>query len=255
MTTTGDQPHERDAHTAPPSPEQAILASWNDNAAAWAHAVRGGLIPSRRLATDAAIVSACRTTLDGKTHPRVLDVGCGEGWLAHVIAAWGAEVVGIDASAELIALAAERTHAGALEPPRRHASPSFLVGTYDQLVTDDAMVRGPFDLIVCNYALLGETLSPLLAALRSRLGADGVAVIQTVHPLTAVGDAPYANAWRVETFASFERPFPSTMPWYFRTFGSWIEILATAGLHVRRLDEPLHPETQRPISLVLTAAP
>ena len=251
-----DHSEKSDAPEASPSRERAIRASWDDNAAAWTRAVRGKLIPSRLLATDAAVLSACRTALDGKIHPRVLDVGCGEGWLAHALAAWGAEVVGIDASAALIGLAGGRTESRApAGAPHHGLGPSFQVVSYEQLVRDDAMVRGPFDLIVCNYALLGETLSPVLAALRDRLGPGGVVVIQTVHPATAVGDARYANEWRVETFASFEQPFPSTMPWYFRTLGSWVETLASAGLYVRRLDEPLHPETGRPISLVLTAAP
>jgi 2-polyprenyl-3-methyl-5-hydroxy-6-metoxy-1,4-benzoquinol methylase len=254
MPTTEDHPEQSGARETPPSPEHAIRASWDDNAAVWARVVRGGLIPSRRLVTDDAILNACRTALDGKARPRVLDLGCGEGWLAYSIAAFGAEVVGIDGSAELITLAGSRIDEGAPELTRdQRPNPSFLVLSYDQLVHDDASVRGPFDLIVCNYALLGETLSPLLAALRSRLDPSGVVVIQTVHPATTVGDAPYTNGWRVETFANFEQPFPSSMPWYFRTLGSWVETLARAGLYLLRLDEPLHPETQRPISLVLTA--
>jgi hypothetical protein len=46
---------------------------------------------------------------------------------------------------------------------------------------------------------------PLLAAARARLARGGALVIQTVHPWTARGDAPYADGWRTETFAGFGR--------------------------------------------------
>ncbi|KSW27063.1 MULTISPECIES: methyltransferase [unclassified Pseudomonas] len=75
-----------------------IRHSWDSNAGAWTRAVREQRIDSRRLATDEAIV---RAVLEGSPH-RVLDIGCGEGWLCRVLEAQGCEVVGIDASPALI---------------------------------------------------------------------------------------------------------------------------------------------------------
>src|SRR5919202_121145 len=46
---------------------------------------------------------------------RVLDAGCGEGYLARILAARGARVTGIDLSPRLIALARAKDTAGAIE--------------------------------------------------------------------------------------------------------------------------------------------
>jgi hypothetical protein len=40
------------------------------------------------------------------------------------------------------------------------------------------------------------------------------------------------------------------MPWYFRTVSSWVNDFAKGGFTLRELREPLHPETQRPLSLL-----
>jgi len=75
-------------------------------------------------------------------------------------------------------------------------------------------------------------------------------LVHTVHPWSARGDAPYRSEWRTETFDAFAVSFPSPMPWYSRTLGSWLEQFALAGLRAARLDEPLHPGTGLPLSLL-----
>jgi SAM-dependent methyltransferase len=224
-----------------------LRASWESNASAWTAAIRNGRIPSRRLATDLAIVTACERVLSTRRTADVLDVGCGEGWLARRLASPSVRVVGVDASAALIE-SARRT-----SPNAAAAAPRYEVVDYEELRRNASTIAGPFDLIVCNYALLDDALASTLTALRLRLARDGAVAIQTVHPWVAAGDGPYEDGWRVETFSSFEEPFPSTMPWYFRTLGSWLRDVRAAGLEVSRLDEPLHPETRRPLSLVITA--
>lgn len=217
------------------SPDHTIIDSWTDNADAWTQVVRDGLIPSRRAGTDAAIVAAC---LSYGTGP-LLDVGCGEGWLVRAMAADGVTAHGVDVSAPLIDRARELGGGG------------FDVATYAQLDADAALVAGPWQTIVCNFALLGDPLHPLLAALRRRLAPGGRVLVQTVHSWSARGDAPYHNAWRTERFDAFAVPFPTPMPWYYRTLGSWVRELDLAGLRVVQLDEPVHPETGAPLSLLL----
>ena len=225
---------------------QRLLASWDANAAAWTSAVREQRIPSRRAGTDAAIVQACLRVASST----VLDVGCGEGWLARALAAAGREVVGIDASVGLIEQAASIEPENELKGRAR-----FVAIGYETLIADAATLAGPWDLVICNFALLGDPLTPLLVALARRLSPNGRILIQTVHPWMAVGDSRYANAWREENFQGFGVTFPSPMPWYFRTLGSWVEQLTAAGLSIRTLDEPTHPETGRPLSLLLECTP
>jgi 2-polyprenyl-3-methyl-5-hydroxy-6-metoxy-1,4-benzoquinol methylase len=195
--------------------------SWIANAAAWTAAVREGQIASRRLGTDAAIVEACAVT----PGMRVLDVGCGEGWLARALADRGAVVTGVDGSAPLI------------DAARALGGAQFQVADY-QTLASSARHAGPFDVVVCNFALLDEILTPLLVGLRDRLAMHGRLVVQTVHPFTAAGEPGYVDGWREERFVGFGDGFASVMPWYYRTFASWHRAFADAGLVIRRLDEP-----------------
>ena len=222
-----------------------LRESWEANAAAWTRAVRDGAIPSRRAGTDAAVVALCRRLLAeaaaaGGARPTALDVRCGEGWLARELAAAGADVLGVDGSAPLVD-AAHEAGGGA----------RYEVASYERLAADDAVAAGPWSLVVCNFALLGDPLAPLLGALGRRLAPGGRLVVQTVHPWTAAGDGPYADGWRVERFDAFAERFPAPMPWYARTLGSWIAELRAGGLALLEIEEPLHPDGGRPLSLLL----
>ena len=213
--------------------------SWLANAPAWTEAVREQQIPSRKAGTDRAIVEAVRA----HGPRRVLDLGCGEGWLARALAEQGIAVTGVDGSLPLV------------ERARELGGGTFEVLLYEDLVAEPHRMQGPFDAIVCNFSLLSETIGPLLRALRSLLTEEGVLLIQTVHPFTACGEEPYQNGWRMETFSGFGKAFPEKMPWYFRTAGSWLQELQQAGWRVTGFAEPLAPDTGRPLSLLLTARP
>ncbi|HEX6059632.1 MAG TPA: class I SAM-dependent methyltransferase [Gemmatimonadaceae bacterium] len=218
---------------------RTIAASWEANAAAWTDAVRSGRIASRRAGTDAAVVAAVRLRPPG----RVLDLGCGEGWLARVLAGHGYEVTGLDGSAALVA------QASAL------GGGDFRVASFEALVESPSLAGGPYDVVVLNFALLAEHVVPVLATAGGLLAPGGAVVLQTVHPWTAAGDGPYRDGWRIETFDAFGGAFPHAMPWYFRTLDSWLAALDAAALRLERLEEPADPETGRPLSLLLTAVP
>ena len=99
--------------------KQAIQYSWQANATAWTEAVRGQRIESRRLATDRAMLNAIRA----HQPRRVLDLGCGEGWLCRALAAEDVETLGLDASAPLIEAARQA-----------HPQGAYRCLTYDALV-------------------------------------------------------------------------------------------------------------------------
>ena len=219
--------------------ERQLEQSWVENAAAWTDAVRQGRIASRKAGTDAAI----RDAILSLPRCRLLDLGCGEGWLARSVSTHGYEVTGLDSSEALVA------HA------REAGGGSFFTQSYQELVCNPSQYAGPFGLIVANFSLLGESIGPLLESLRLRLLPDGNILIQTLHPFIFGPDARYESGWHIETFAQMSPAFCAPMPYYFRTFGGWVEELAAAGLEIERCREPLDPETGRPLSLLLQCGP
>lgn len=212
-----------------PEEHDRLRRSWDANARAWADAVRNESIESRRLVTNAAIVEAVRDC-GGR---RVLDLGCGEGWLARALAAHGHEVTGIDASAALIAEA--RTLGGG----------EFMQMSYDQIAMDSR-----FDTIVANFSLLDDRTEDLLVSLKTLLENDGRLVIHTTHPLFTGTDCSYADGWRTETFSNLPGQWREPMPWYFRTLGSWIRALTESGYRVLEAREPLYPGKGVPASIL-----
>jgi 2-polyprenyl-3-methyl-5-hydroxy-6-metoxy-1,4-benzoquinol methylase len=215
-----------------------IAQSWENNADAWVDAVRGGHIPSRRAGTDAAIVSA---VLDSSPH-KVLDAGCGEGWLARYLAQHGLKVTGFDGSEPLIYRA------------REGGGAEFLHVSYESFIAEPQTVGSDFDLAVFNFSLFAEDIVPALRAAASVLHETGTLIIQTVHPFNDISSEGYVDGWRMETFTTMSPDFGTPMPWYFRTMQTWIRSVLQAGLNLVDVREPVNSDTGRPLSLILVAS-
>lgn len=212
--------------------EAAILAAWRANAKPWTRAVREASIESRRLVTDQAIIDA----VAAGTPQLVLDIGCGEGWLARRLALLGMTVTGIDTVPALIDAA--NVAGGA----------TFLRLDYDEL----AVARWPirFDRAVCNFSLLGDgSTEAVLAALPSLLAENGEGLIQTLHPM-ADSTSAYRDGWREGSWAGCGEGFAEAAPWYFRTLAGWQAAFDRAGLRIAAIVEPLHPATGHPVSII-----
>lgn len=218
-----------------PSPESILLQSWHANADAWIEVIRSGAIESRQQVTDQAILLA----IMGRQPERVLDLGCGEGWLLRALADRGIDAAGVDGDATLI------------EAARAAGSTNVHVASYQTLVEAEVDIGGDYDLICANYSLLHQDIIPLLAAMNALLLPGGALIIQTLHPWgVAAGD--YQDGWREEAFAGFKGQW-QPMPWYFRTLSSWCNALDMAGFHIVSLQEPQHPQSTVPQSLLLIA--
>jgi 2-polyprenyl-3-methyl-5-hydroxy-6-metoxy-1,4-benzoquinol methylase len=218
-------------------PDDRITRSWLENAGAWTRAVRGRAMESRRVATDQAILDAV-LACGGE---RVLDVGCGEGWLSRRLDQAGRDVVGFDGSPALI----EEARGGG-------GGVRFIALDYDAFASDPGAVGVDYDVAVCNFSLLGEHVGGLLAGLRCVTRPGGHLLVQTVHPFFLAGTARYEDGWQEENYESLPGEW-SPMPWYFRTFGSWVRELGLAGWRLDACREPLHPATGQPVSLILVA--
>ena len=217
--------------------DAAILEAWHENAAPWIEAVRGGSIESRRLVTDRAIVAAIRRLRPAT----VLDVGCGEGWLARALAPLGMRVHGIDAVPELVAAA------------RLAGGGSFECLSYEAFAAGAPVP--PAALAVCNFSLLGDAATRgVIRRLGTLLPPHGALLIQTLHPASAVVDAGCAEGWRPGSWAGCGDAFGRAAPWYFRTLAGWRALLREEGFRLRAMREPRHPATGVPCSVIFEAA-
>ncbi|MBA6115290.1 class I SAM-dependent methyltransferase [Pseudomonas sp. NC26] len=217
------------------SREAALLQSWQYNAQAWIDAVRGGAIESRQQVTNQAILLAVL----GRQPDRVLDLGCGEGWLLRMLADRGIDAHGVDGDAALV------------EAARAAGSAHVYQASYEQLATGVVDIGTGYDLVCANFALLQQDIIALLAAMKALLVPGGALVIQTLHPWS-VADGDYQDGWREESFAGFAGQW-QPMPWYFRTLASWFNALDMAGFRLVSLQEPQHPQQAVPQSLLLVA--
>lgn len=217
--------------------DEEVIDAWNANAAPWSDAVRGKKIQSRNLVTDEAIVDAVMSR-----QPRsVLDIGCGEGWLVRALNAKGVECIGTDVVPELI------------ESARASGGGEFIVASYEEIAAGKLDIR--VDVVVANFSLIGkEAVDAVVARTPRLLSQNGALVIQTPHPVVAGGDMPYTDGWREGSWAGCGDNFAKPAPWYFRTIGTWVELLNDSELQVAEVREPMHPETGKPASLILIAA-
>jgi len=214
--------------------ELEIIKSWYSNAQAWSNAIRTASIASRKLVTNQAIIDAVASIAPR----RILDMGCGEGWLARALSTLGMNVIGVDIVPDLIA------RAGAL------GGGEFHVRDYASIANQQLRL-GPFDAVVCNFSLLGEqSVESLIAALPSYLNDPGYLIIQTLHPVAACGDNPYQDGWRAGSWLGFSSDFSNPAPWYFRTAESWSALLQRCDFEILECREPKGVDADTPASQI-----
>jgi 2-polyprenyl-3-methyl-5-hydroxy-6-metoxy-1,4-benzoquinol methylase len=199
---------------------------------------------------------------------RVLDLGCGAGQLSHHLATSGAaEVVGVDVSERMLALArAQFAH------PRV---------TYSRVAIEEvAFPPARFDLVVSVLAFhYVDDYAGLVRRIAGWLTPGGVLVYSTEHPIYtarvpvdggwALDGAGRRAGWGVDRYAEEggreETWFVAGVRKVHRTFATLINGLLDAGLVLDRVVEPMpgeqwlreHPqaadERRRPMFLLVRA--
>ncbi|WP_286695796.1 class I SAM-dependent methyltransferase [Spongiibacter sp. UBA1325] len=221
--------------------EKQIVESWQRNAGPWVAALDQQAIASRVAVTNGAIVNAVLSH-----HPqRVLDVGCGEGWLMRELAGHGVDVVGFDAVAELVAEAIAR------------GSKNCQCIAYEAL--DEVAWPQTFDLAVCNFSLLGESVEQPLRSLKRALSASGHLLVQTLHPCFITRGESYYSRWLTGSWEGLpghlHQQFKDAPPWYFRTLGDWSLVFQRAGYSIANVEEPNAGKGAMPLSILFHLRP
>ncbi|KIL39424.1 hypothetical protein SD70_20445 [Gordoniibacillus kamchatkensis] len=219
--------------------ESQLEDSWKANAEAWTNSIRLKEIESRKVSTDHAVLNEIISLQPNK----VLDVGCGEGWLARALSEQGIEVVGFDGSEELV------------EKASAAGGGIFHYLNYSDFGRNPLQIGHDFDVAVCNFSLFSEEITSLLQSLTSILSPNGIIIIHTLHPYSIAQDGRYESGWREETFSNMGEGYKAKMPWFYRTMGAWLNELKMAGIELRDCKEPIHPVSGKPLSLLLKTTP
>ena len=216
-----------------------ILGSWKANAANWIRTIEDGELESRTLVTNGAIVA----TILQYAPKKVLDIGCGEGWLTRALQAEGIAAHGIDA---VVAL---------LDRAREKGGNHYTLCSYEDLVNGNGYLLTGVDAVVINFALLDkDSTESLMHHLGKALGKGAVVFIQTLHPFALLAEGGYQSGWKEGSWKGLNQTYTQPYQWYFRTLADWVSLFARAGLLLKELKEPLHPQTGVPASLIFVLA-
>lgn len=175
---------------------------------------------------------------------RVLDAGCGEGYLCRKLAQLGARVTGVDYSREMLVIAQERTRDRAVLGIR------YLHGNCEHL---DFLDAGSFDVIVSNMVLMD--LADHRAALRGfyrLLVEGGILVFSISHPCFTtpghgwVKDENGAKLyWKVDRYfeeGAYEQPVPREakegLVLFHRTLSNYVRTLLHTDFDLLDVVEP-----------------
>jgi len=213
--------------------DKNIVDSWLQNAKPWIVAIRANEIESRSLVTNKAIID----TILKKEPKTVLDIGCGEGWLARELNNSGISTLGIDVVPELVEVA------------NKEGGGIFRLVSYDDLT--QGVIKEKFDVIVCNFSLLGnESVINIFKYIPHMLNNHGYFIIQTIHPITGCGNVNYEDGWRKGSWSGFSDDFTNPPPWYFRTLETWKALFRLSGIELSEILEPLNPQNDEAASVI-----
>ncbi|MEN1705060.1 MAG: methyltransferase domain-containing protein [Planctomycetota bacterium] len=237
---------------------------WEDERSSWQHVadwyadlVGGGRSDFHEHVVHPGVMELIKPTAEH----RVLDVACGEGALARLMAERGADVVGVDLAPDLI----ERAAAQSPERVR------FFVGDAKQLGEIEAVVPGAFDAATCVLALMNIDFPPaVFKGVAAALKPGGSFVAVVLHPAFR---APGQTSWgwatapdgaehqfrRVDAYlGSTKREIvmnpgevaqgaePITTTTHHRALSTYLNGLADAGLLVDRVEEWTSHRTSEP---------
>lgn len=213
--------------------DKMIIECWKENAKPWAGAIQRHEIESRIDVTNQAIVDAVLSNDPRK----VLDIGCGEGWLVRKLVENNIDCLGIDAVPELINLAKAGKGRYSLIP-------------YEELTYSQVGER--FDVLVANFSLLGkESVEYIFQQANGLLRKGACFIVQTIHPVASSTDSECVDGWREGSWEGFSSDFSNPAPWYFRTLESWKALFIAAGFEKVEVIEPLNPKYKTVASLIL----
>lgn len=164
---------------------------------------------------------------------RVLDLGCGHGWLSEQLRLAGAQVTGVDGSTALL----------------RHAREDYPLITFDAHDLTAGLPRPlqAYHAVVAHMVFMDlPELEPLLADVRASLTTDGVLAFSLLHPCF-FAQAPVEEPSTGERYRKVTGYLHHERRWitafgghhhYHRPLSWYVELLTRNGFVVTGLHEP-----------------
>ena len=214
--------------------ENNIIKSWNKNALEWIKVIDNADIESRKF-TNKAILQL----IGNSPAIKVLDMGCGEGWLTRSLGTMGKSVVGLDAIPQL------------LENAKKKGGGTYYQMSYEDIILENPIPEAPYDAAVFNFCLYQkEGLGQLLKQVKNALSENGYIAVQTLHPFFLLQNSmEYKSQWIGDSWKGLPGNFTDGHSWYARTFESWISVFKKAGLQLHQLQEVTN-DGNKPLSVI-----
>ena len=211
-----------------------IKTSWEINAEEWIKVIDQNEIASRQFTNEAIL-----NVLFKSKAQKILDVGCGEGWLTRAITKMGKVGVGMDCTVSL------------LENARTKGNETYYNLSYDDLIEGSKIPETLFDAAVFNFCIYqNEELVPLLQEVKKSLTPNGEIIIQTLHPFFLIqNQLPYTSQWISDSWKGLPGNFSQGHSWYARTFERWFADFEKAGLTIGDIIE-VNNQVVNPISVI-----
>ena len=201
---------------------------WEKNANFWIKIIRENLDPLRLQVTNRAILES----LKGKKNLRILDAGCGEGYLCRSLAKQKHQVFGIDFSPKLIEAAKDLAK-------KKPLGIKYLVGDFRKT----SFPSSYFDTIL-SHQTINEIPNPQKAfqEFYRILKRRGELILLFLHPCFEVEPEKYFQKVTIKKSYYLVSGIKSPSAYFYLhlSLSGWIELLTNSGFLVKKIGEP-HP--------------
>lgn len=204
---------------------------WKKNANFWLKIIRENLDPYRLKITNNAILKP----LKGEKNLKILDAGCGEGYLSRLLAERGHKVWAIDFCPKLIEATKELEKKNPL-------GIKYFLGDFRKTNFPSSF----FDAII-SHQTINEIENPERAfkEFARILKKRGKLILLFLHPCFEVDSKEYFRKIKIKKPYYLVSGIKSPSPYFYLhlPLSEWIKILVTSGFSIKNIEEP-HPSAR-----------
>lgn len=201
---------------------------WRKNTNFWIKIIRENLDPYRLKVTNKAILDS----LKQEKNLRILDVGCGEGYLCRTMAKLGHQVFGIDSCQKLIKAAKDLERKKPLGI--KYFAGDFRKTNFSSLYFD----------VIISHQTINEIENPekVFQEFSRILKRGGGLILLFLHPCFEIDPKMYFQRIKIKKSYYLVSGIKSPSPYFYLhlPLSEWIELLRKSGFLIKRIEEP-HP--------------